>query len=182
MKSPTVCLFIVLCTLAARTEAGDPCCTQCGCPQPAQKTCRLVCDVTLVPKVEYACICEDFCLSGPSQQCGQVCTADCATPCSKHCRSIWKPSCAEVRTRNKLVKRIVLVEKPVYRWVVEDACCQCGQVSTPTAGPPAPLVASDHRQPEQPQGSLTSRELSSSTGGASQSDHAAQLHLDCQRW
>lgn len=101
-------------------------CEQCGncCMKPV---CRVVCEMKKVPDIQYKCVCEDFCLPGPSQKCG--------------CKSI--PTCGCPRTRVKLVKIEGVKEVPTYKCVVEYICCKCCQqpaeepAKDPAPAPPA---------------------------------------------
>lgn len=117
-------LVLAVSLSAIVANAGSPCCDHCGCRQNCKKVCRLVCETKKDKKVEYSCECEDFCVPGPSQRCGKKCDCDeCGRKC---CHDVWKPTCAKVRTRVKLIKKEVPVEKQVYTWVVEEVCCGCG--------------------------------------------------------
>jgi hypothetical protein len=96
-----------------------------------------VCETKKVPKTTYDCECEEFCVPGRSQ---------CTTVCDEcgHNRKVYRPTCAKLRTRTKLVKKETVEEKCVYKWVVEDLCCDCAAKVEP--GPsaaheaPAPAV------------------------------------------
>lgn len=125
-------------------EAGQPCCHGCGCRDNCGKVCRLVCDIEEVTQVIYGCKCEDFCIPGPSSRCKQ-CTADCCNGCP-HKTYHWTPGAATLHTRKVLVKKEVKIQKPTYKWVVQDLCprCQCNAVSAnypPHAAVPLPPVA-----------------------------------------
>lgn len=115
--------------LAAAAQAGDLCCSACGCTHGAHQVARLVCEMQTVPCVEYATICEDVCVT----------------------RSIWDPAIlggcvqrqpcgpcdgvdltTQVRQRQRLVKRVVYKQTPAYRWVVEYGCA-CGSTGNPAA-------------------------------------------------
>ena len=101
-------------------------CDHCGCSCGCRKVCHLKCDVKKVTKVEYSCECEDFCVPGKSEKVGYKCDCDCG-----HClfgcceKPIYKPTCAEVHTKKKLVKHEVTKEEPTYKWVVETVCDEC---------------------------------------------------------
>lgn len=91
------------------------CCSDCGCNCGCRKVCRLKCEMKEVTKVEYSCECEDFCVPGKSKKVGCDC---CGEP-------VFKPTCAVVHTKKKLVKHEVTTEVPTYKWVVESVCQQC---------------------------------------------------------
>jgi hypothetical protein len=104
-------LLILLVALAVSPlYAGAPvACSHCGCHEQVRKVCRLVCEIEEVKKVTYCCEAEDFCIPGPSHNCG--------------CQEI--PSCGEVRTRHKLVKKEEVKKAPKYKCVVEYLCPHC---------------------------------------------------------
>jgi hypothetical protein len=133
------CLTAVLATLSAQ---ADDCCQHCGCQAPCQKVCRVVCEVQKVPVIYYTCECEDFCVPGPSHICGKECQTDC---CGHTCRRIvWAPGCGKPHTRKKPVKHQVMVEKCVYKYVVEYLCPQCcpsGEQMAPLPEAPAEAPA-----------------------------------------
>jgi hypothetical protein len=94
------------------------CCDHCGCQSDCHKICRVVCETKKVPKIEYDCECEDFCVPGPS--CRTTVCDECGN--KKH---VYTPGCGEVRTRTKLVKKETMEEKVVYKWVVQTVCGNC---------------------------------------------------------
>jgi len=129
MKSFIGLGVILVSSAALVARAGDcRCCDHCGCEAPCHKVCRVVCETKKVPKVEYSCECEDFCVPGPSH---------CSTYCDEcgHKQHVYTPTCAKVRTRTKLVKKETTTEKKTYKWVVENVCCNCAD---PPAQEPAP--------------------------------------------
>ena len=75
-----------------------------------------------ITKVCWSYRCEDFCIPGPSIYCGEKCLHD-ACGCWTH--SIWKPTCAEVRTKRVPVKTTVKRKVPGVEWKVEERCQQC---------------------------------------------------------
>ncbi|QDU25213.1 hypothetical protein ETAA8_02760 [Anatilimnocola aggregata] len=102
---------------------AQECCVTCGCNVCIRKVCHVKCEIKKVPKIEYSCECEDFCVPGPSKKCGYECTPGC-DGCSQ-CKVNWVPQCAEVHTRHKLKKTTVDKEEKTYKWVVETFCEQC---------------------------------------------------------
>jgi hypothetical protein len=107
-------------------------CDHCGCQASCQKVCRLVCETKKVPKVSYDCECQDFCVPGPSIR---------STVCDEcgHKRHVYTPQCGKPRTRTKMIKHETIEEKVVYKWVVENMCCQCAQKTA--AAEPQQLAA-----------------------------------------
>jgi hypothetical protein len=115
MKSILCCALVVF---ACRAAWGGSC-DHCGCRSSScRKVCRVVCETKKVPKTTYDCACEEFCVPGPSVR-STVCDA-CG---NKH--HVYAPTCGKLRTRTKLVKYDSIEEKTVYRWVVENVCCDC---------------------------------------------------------
>ncbi|HVC93726.1 MAG TPA: hypothetical protein VND64_08550 [Pirellulales bacterium] len=148
MKSLGIALVVGLGLVAwaSNVQAGQRHCDHCGCRQNCKKYCRLVCGTKTETKVEYSCVSEDYCVPGPSQKCGVKCEYDCQG--HKHRRTIWKPTCAKVRTRTNLVKKEVKKEVPDYKWVVEEICPGCGRCvsSTERAGAASPASLGDHAE------------------------------------
>ena len=111
-------------------------CRECGGDCGVRKVCRLVCEEKEIEDVCYGCECEDYCLPGKScRGClhsEDVCVGDC---CKKDCCThrpwcclewfSWKPTCAEIATKKKLVKYVVVKKVPSYKWKVEEVCSQC---------------------------------------------------------
>lgn len=102
--------------------ARDRCCDHCGCQCNCRKICRVVCEKKIIKKPCYECKCEDFCVPGPSCKVCTKCECDC---CGCTRRNIWKPGCAEVRSRVKLYKTEIEKEVCEYKWVVEYLCPTC---------------------------------------------------------
>jgi hypothetical protein len=144
---------------AVRAGAGDCCCAHCGCDQPCQKVCRLVCEEKKVEIVCWGCKCEDFCLPKPSEpgckHCEMVCGAcdepcDCTKPYAEPKRFVWfdwTPGCAKIHTKKKLMQKKETKTVPSYKWVVEDLCagcesrCDCATiVAGANVSPPPPMV------------------------------------------
>ena len=123
MRTWTVLTATAFVLIAARVEAGHFC-HHCGCQTRCKKVCRLVCEKKEEKKTEYSCECEDFCIPGPSKKCGVKVECDCT---GHHRTIVWKPACAKVHTRKKLVKKETKKEVPNYKWEVDIYCCVCGQ-------------------------------------------------------
>lgn len=109
-KIPFIALGLV-CLFSLASIAGDGHCDHCGCCCECQKVCRVVCEMKETDKVVYSCKCEDFCVPGRSERCGDCCTEI--------------PTAAYVKTRRQLVKTIEKVKKPHYKLVVEYLCPNC---------------------------------------------------------
>lgn len=75
-----------------------------------------------VIKVCWSYKCEDFCIPGPSISCGEKCLHD---SCGCWTHSLWKPTCAEVRTKRVPVKNVVKRKVPGVEWKVEERCKAC---------------------------------------------------------
>jgi hypothetical protein len=133
-------------------------CQHCGCKEPCQKVCRLVCEEKKVEVTCWGCKVEEFCIPGPSKpgckHCETVCDfsagdndqkAPCASP-KKFVWTEWIPGCATIHTRKKLMKRTVIQTIPSYKWVVEDLCDKCEssllpvEIGADSAVPPPPKV------------------------------------------
>jgi hypothetical protein len=120
MKLILCCALLFAACGISQAQGQDGCnhCDRCGCAAPCRKVCRCVDDVKKVPKITYSCKCEDFCVPGRSEHC--VVCDDCG-----HKQHIYTPTCAEVRTRTKLVKHETVKEVPSHKWVVETLCDAC---------------------------------------------------------
>lgn len=123
--------------------AASPCCSSCGCQQACNKICRLVCETRKVTKIEYSCECEEFCVPGPSRRCR---SAHCDADCDVACRVTWVPTCADVKTRKKLLKHEVTHEEPAYTWVIDEVCPACGHCARSSDIDPATMAAARNGQ------------------------------------
>jgi hypothetical protein len=142
MKIP-VCLTVVLCACAAAVAWAGDCCQRCGCSCACNKVCRVVCEVKKVPKTEYDCECEEFCVPGKSERC--VTCDECG-----HRKCVYTPVCGHVRTRRKLVTKHTTEEKVTYKWIVEDLCCNCAGACDQPVRPRAPAQQPPAPPPPQP--------------------------------
>ncbi|HUY34694.1 MAG TPA: hypothetical protein VMV69_18255 [Pirellulales bacterium] len=139
MRSFGIVLAMGLVAWASDVQAGRRHCDHCGCRQECKKVCRLVHGTKKETKTEYGCECEDFCVPGRSRKCGVKC--DCDAHGHKYRHIVWQPTCAEVRTRKKLVKKDISKEVPDDRWVVEEICRGCGRCLGRTEPSDAPSLA-----------------------------------------
>jgi hypothetical protein len=114
---------LVVFGFASQVEAGGCCCPSCGCRQ-VKKVCVCVPDVKKETKFEYTAVCEDFCVPGPSHVVGHCHKKDCRG-CDVCC-PVRQPTCADVKTRVKLMKIPVTCETPTVKWIVKTVCCKCG--------------------------------------------------------
>ena len=105
--------------VTAYAQEGDGC-LQCGCRQRTPKVCRVVCGVKRVKQVRWGCRFENVCLPGP---CEKVC-------CDEGCGSskVLMPACGKVRSAKRLICYIDEIEVPIYKYVIEDACSECGEI------------------------------------------------------
>lgn len=122
-RSVVACLLASLLAYTQLSTAGEHC-AHCGCCSHLRKVCRVVPETKEVVEVCWDVKCEDFCVPGPSKLCGVCRECD---DCGSWRRFIWKPGCAEVRTRKVPVKREVKRQVQTFRWEVVtvcDACCR----------------------------------------------------------
>lgn len=140
-------------------------CNCCGCQSACSKVCRPVPGTKKVTKVEYSVKCEDFCVPGPSAR---------TTVCDEcgHKKIVYTPTCAEVRTRKKLVKTETVRKVPTTEWVVENLCASCARKCDARVNPDgeSPANPDDTRygaaaESEAPTGSEQAASLASRTPG-----------------
>ena len=121
---------VLVAPLWANANGAHHCCPQCGCHN-VRKVCKLVPEIKKVPKVVYDVECEDFCVPGPSKMCGVKCVPDCDAHHGVRKEIVWQPCCGKVHTRQKLVKKTIIEEKPGFKCVVVVLCkgcgCNCGE-------------------------------------------------------
>lgn len=142
MRTLSIVLLLILAGMAFSAQASERHCQHCGCRQSCRKVCRLICGKKKDSKTVYSCKCEDFCVPGASEKCGDawVCTR-LGTMCRK---PVYKPVCAAVHSKVVLVQKPSEKEVPDYKWVVEEVCCRCGQRIEGTQQPavaPKPATA-----------------------------------------
>lgn len=123
MLRRTFLAALIVSLSATTSHSGHSCCSQCGCSK-MKKICVPVCEMVKETSYEYSCVCEDFCVPGPSKCVGHKCVTDCQG-CS-HCVKVMQPTCGHVQTRTKLVKTPVTKEKCSTKWVIKTVCCGCG--------------------------------------------------------
>ena len=104
------------------------CCGGCSC---VRSVCVPKMSEKEVVKVCWSYRCEEFCIPGPSVCCGEKCGKD---ACGSWWHLLWKPTCAEVRTRHVPVKNEVKRKVPSVEWRVEERCEACRQGECREAG------------------------------------------------
>lgn len=94
-------------------------CDSCSCvrkvcvPKPKEREIKKVC---------WGYTCEDFCIPGPSEYCGKKSAKD---ECGCWSYEVWKPTCAEIRTKKVPVKTEVKRKVPGVEWKPEERCAAC---------------------------------------------------------
>ena len=111
---------------------GHELCHHCQQTRPCTKVCRLKQEKKKVTVTWWGTECEEFCVTGPSQECTEHCEPiDCS---DKKVHSLPKafrwiewlaPEHAEMLTKKKLMKKQIEKEISVWVWKVEDLCAQC---------------------------------------------------------
>ena len=168
---PFICCALVL-LAGATAQAGD-CCEGCGCDALCCKVCRCVPSTKKVTKTEYSCECEDFCVPGPSLR--TVCHDECGKK-----KIVYTPTCAEVRTRKKLVKKETSKDVPTTKWVVENLCPKCASQKT---SEPAPndAMADGHATPPDYKSLAAAGEVDTSDESSSTGSFASRVRSDLAR-
>ncbi len=107
----------------ARKDARpDGCCDECGGRVCVTKVCVPKLGKKEITKVCWDATCEDFCVPGPSVWCGTTCGKD---DCGCWSHEVWKPTCAEVRTRVVPVRKTTKRTVPSVEWKVVERCACC---------------------------------------------------------
>jgi len=138
MKRPrwwaTIALIIpLLLAMASMAEEKasapkhDGICDVCGRCDCVRKVCMPTMIEKTITKVCWGYTCEEFCIPGPSVCCGKQCQHD---ECGSWWHFLWKPTCAEVRTKHVPVKHEVKRKVPKVEWKIEERCAAC-RVSEP---------------------------------------------------
>ncbi len=138
---------------APLAAAAETCaCAHCGVHSHCRAVCRCVPSTEEKKEVCFECRCEDFCIPGPSIWCGRKCEAmplpENQCGCPQNCCiswNVWKPRCAEVRTKRVLVIHEVKKEVPSFKWEVEYLCDECQRCCAEAA--PATVDASEEILP-----------------------------------
>ncbi len=109
-------------------------CDRCGSCDCVRKVCVPKMTEKEIKKVCWDSRCEDFCVPGPSVWCGKACKKD---DCGCWTHAIWKPTCAEVRTRVVPVRKETKRKVPAVEWKVEERCACCRRTPCDLAAKPA---------------------------------------------
>ena len=102
--------------------APDGKCDKCGGCVCVRKVCVPKPKEKEISKICWSYKCEEFCVPGRSEYCGKKCGKD---ECGCWSYDVWKPTCAEVRTKNVPVKTEVKRKVPSYEWKLEERCSAC---------------------------------------------------------
>jgi hypothetical protein len=172
MKS-FICCALVLLAGAASAQASD-CCDSCGCDAQCCKVCRCVPSTKKVTKTEYDCECEDFCVPGPSLR--TVCHDECGKK-----KIIYTPTCAEVRTRKKLVKKETSKTVPTTKWVVENLCPKCSSQKTSEPAPNDGMALDRAAPPDYKALASATGEVDTADENASGGSFASRIRNDLAR-
>lgn len=97
-------------------------CDRCGGGDCVRKVCVPRMNEKEITKVCWDSKCEDFCLPGRSVWCGTIGKKD---DCGCWTHGLWKPTCAEVRTRVVPVRKETKRKVPAVEWSVEERCACC---------------------------------------------------------
>jgi hypothetical protein len=131
MRSVTTCCVLAfLLNFPSLAGAADRTCDKCGCHACCKRVCVCKPIEKEITKTCWDVKCEDICVPGCSELCGECCKED---ECGKWTFGIWKPGCAKIKTRHIPVKKEVKRKVPGFEWVVEYRCPNCCQ----NAGKPA---------------------------------------------
>lgn len=103
-------------------DTRDGKCDICGSCECVRKICVPKPKDRDIKKVCWSSKCEDFCVPGPSEYCGKKCEKD---ECGCWSYEVWKPTCAEIRTKKVPVKTEVKRKVPGFEWTPEERCSAC---------------------------------------------------------
>ena len=117
-------------------------CDECGSRDCVAKVCVPKLEEREITKVCWDAKCEDFCVPGPSVWCGTKCQKD---DCGCWSHEIWKPTCAEVRTRVVPVRKTTKRKVPSVKWTVVERCACC-RAKAPCGAAPAEDAAAKEKQ------------------------------------
>lgn len=151
---------VVLLGIAAEAAGAEVrCCARCGRESGVRKVCRPIYTTRKVEVTYWDCVSEDFCLplrgkcdgrtgsdgagnDGAGGGCGAG-EAGCTSGCDS-CAGGSSGPCAEIRTRNRLLRKTCVKEVPVVRWVVQYVCdgCDTRESPLPVIGPGEPVSPS----------------------------------------
>ncbi len=113
---------------------GPPKCDRCGQTDCClKKICKPVPIEVDKKEVCFDCKCEDFCVPGRSCLLDTICHND---ACGCWVERVWKPTCAEVRTRNVMVKKEVTRKSQSFKWEMQHLCPSCACLPPAAKGTP----------------------------------------------
>lgn len=124
-------MLMALASVAGEKPAApkhDGHCDACGSCSCVRKVCVPTMTEKTITKVCWGYECEEFCIPGPSVCCGKECHRD---DCGSWWHFLWKPTCAEVRTKHVPVKHEVKRKVPKVEWKVEERCAACRAAHKP---------------------------------------------------
>ena len=102
--------------------APDGKCDACGSCDCVRKVCVPKPKEKEIVKICWSYKCEDFCVPGRSEYCGKKYAKD---QCGCWSYDVWKPTCAQVRTKKVPVKTEVKRKVPGVEWKLEERCSAC---------------------------------------------------------
>lgn len=140
MRALSICIALsVTLTAVSVVRAGEGCCDLCGRNCCVQKFCVCKKIEKEITKTCWDVKCEDVCIPGCSECCGEVCKKD---ECGCWSYKLWKPGCATcIKTRHIPVKTEVKRKVPSYEWTVEYRCVKCCGGGQPCCAANAPTAA-----------------------------------------
>lgn len=103
-------------------DSNDGRCDVCGGCACVRKVCVPKPKEREIKKICWSYKCEDFCIPGPSEYCGTKCGKD---ECGCWSYEVWKPTCAQIRTKKVPVKTEVKRKVPGVEWTPEERCSAC---------------------------------------------------------
>ena len=103
-------------------DSNDGRCDACGGCECVRKVCVPKPKEREIRKVCWSYKCEEFCIPGPSDLCGEKCQKD---TCGCWWYDIWKPTWAAMHTRKIPVKTEVTRKVPGFEWTPEERCAAC---------------------------------------------------------
>lgn len=158
-------------------------CDECGSCRCVAKVCVPTLKEKEITKVCWDAKCEDFCVPGPSEWCGTTCGKD---DCGCWSHEVWKPTCAEVRTRVVPVRKTTKRKVPTVEWKVVErcACCRakapCGEMPKREADGTSPgttSTAAAAAEPKSPSGEPAAEKPDGAVANSSEARTAPKTAL-----
>lgn len=136
-------------SIAGAAKPAEKKCDRCGIATCDLRKCCKPVPVEIEKKeVCYDCKCEDFCVPGRSILCETKCHED---DCGCWVENVWKPTCAEVRTRNVMVKKEVTRKSQGFKWEMQNLCCACQNLPPASKGTPPSGKKQEEVEEERPE-------------------------------